>query len=587
MTGWTALAAIGLVAAACVGARADGVIDEAVPVAMADGTRLAADVVRPLGTGRVPAVVVMTPYGRATRMSQGGLKAFAQAGFATVLVDMRGSGASEGSRDGVFSAEERGDIPRILTWVARQRWSDGRVITTGVSYDANLAALSLVRAPKALVATVPRFIDFDTYSDLVLPGGVRNEMLLRGWGALTDKLNSATSCLEKASACGTIDNLKPLDGDTDYSLLRRALLDHQRDWHAYRDTMGYSFDDDVSPSGHLLRAGFLSTVTRALDETRVPVQIWGSWFDARTADSALAWYAEPHRSPVELYLGAWTHGGGSRVDPFLSGTHDDEPGAPVPPAVFLDFAQRALARPRSIHTLIHYYTAGAGIWRTTGRWPPSGVAPVRWRFEAGNGLDTATPVAGFDRYAVDYSASTGSTNRWTTQLGGGMVDYGDRRQADTKLLTYTSAPLAQANEITGAPEARLRLASTDPDPALFVYLEDVRADGKVVYLSEGELRVALRGGNAAANSPAGLSPSFRRADVAFLRPGETVDVGIRLTNVSAMIPRGDRLRIAIAGADADTFARYPADGAPVLTIYREASSIDIPQAAWKSQSRSP
>ena len=105
-------------------------------------------------------------------------------GLALVFVDMRGTGVSQGHVSGVFSREERADIGAIVEWIAAQPWSDGRVVATGVSYDANLAALALVNGGKAMAASVPQFIDFDTYRDLAVPGGVRNEMLLREWGAL-------------------------------------------------------------------------------------------------------------------------------------------------------------------------------------------------------------------------------------------------------------------------------------------------------------------------------------------------------------------------------------------------------------------
>jgi predicted acyl esterase len=40
---------------------------------------------------------------------------------------------------------------------------------------------------------------------------------------------------------------------------------------------------------------------------------------------------------------------------------------------------------------------------------------------------------------------------------------------------------------------------------------------------------------------------------------------------SVLIPAGHRLRLAIAGHDKDTFARYPAEGDPVMTIYRNTA----------------
>jgi hypothetical protein len=47
-----------------------------------------------------------------------------------------------------------------------------------------------------------------------------------------------------------------------------------------------------------------------------------------------------------------------------------------------------------------------------------------------------------------------------------------------------------------------------------------------------------------------------------------------------LVREGHRIRIALAGADADTFLRYPRDGSvPQWTVYRsttQASHIDLP-----------
>jgi hypothetical protein len=72
-----------------------------------------------------------------------------------------------------------------------------------------------------------------------------------------------------------------------------------------------------------------------------------------------------------------------------------------------------------------------------------------------------------------------------------------------------------------------------------------------------------------------------RRDVQYAAPGSPLEIGIRLHNVSAMIPAGWRLRIALAGADRDTFGRYPAQGDPVWTLFH-SSFVDLPQADWKA-----
>jgi hypothetical protein len=48
---------------------------------------------------------------------------------------------------------------------------------------------------------------------------------------------------------------------------------------------------------------------------------------------------------------------------------------------------------------------------------------------------------------------------------------------------------------------------------------------------------------------------------------------------SVLLRKGHRIRVALAGADASLFERYPAEGTPKLTVYREAqraSYLDLP-----------
>ena len=48
---------------------------------------------------------------------------------------------------------------------------------------------------------------------------------------------------------------------------------------------------------------------------------------------------------------------------------------------------------------------------------------------------------------------------------------------------------------------------------------------------------------------------------------------------SVLLRKGHRIRVALAGADASLFERYPAEGTPNLTVYREAqraSYLDLP-----------
>ena len=200
---------------------------------------------------------------------------------------------------------------------------------------------------------------------------------------------------------------------------------------------------------------------------------------------------------------------------------------------------------------------------------------------AGRRLEPAPPrtTGGSDRYRVRFDTTTGLRNRWF--LTGQDIVYPDRRAEDRKLLTYTSAPLARATEVTGTPVVSLELASTATDGAVFTYLADVAPDGRVTYVTEGELRGLHR--KVSTGKPPfpifGPYHSFDRADAQPLVPGRQAALAFALLPTSVLIRKGHRIRVAIAGADSGTFARIPATGPPVLAVARNsasASAIDLP-----------
>jgi X-Pro dipeptidyl-peptidase C-terminal non-catalytic domain len=55
-----------------------------------------------------------------------------------------------------------------------------------------------------------------------------------------------------------------------------------------------------------------------------------------------------------------------------------------------------------------------------------------------------------------------------------------------------------------------------------------------------------------------------------LAPGEPARIRLSLYPTSVLLRKGHRVRVALAGADGSAFQRYPAEGIPTWTIYREA-----------------
>ncbi len=560
----------------------------------ADGVLLATDVWLPSDapeiSQRIPTIVQFTRYWRAFREAGASdhetIGYLTSAGYAVAVVDVRGTGASFGFRETEFSDAEVADFGAVFDWIVAQPWSNGRLATLGSSYLGNTAELAAMTGHSALRAVVPRFSDFSEYRHAIRPGGVRNAVIASAWAQFVAALDRNDPCAAFMNALGPdcapgapwIGGVAPVTDDD--SLLARAIAAHAANADVGRIAGAIQFSDDtfdrdsrpsvtlhsVSPSG---RWG-------QIDAAGVPAFHWASWFDGGTAEGVLTRFELYRRTPLRVVIGAWTHGGGRRADTMqlTEEPADPAPGAQLATIVsFLDPLLKAEeGASSSAVSNIRYFTLGANTWRTTTTWPPRGVSSRRWRLQEESGLAEGRSARGADTYNVDFSATTGVKNRWHTQLGE-AVDYGDRSSADRRLLTYTSAPFERGVEITGAPIARIDLMASQSDGALFVYLEGVLPDGRVVYISEGVRRLWFSGG--AGDAP-GLQ-GFTRADARRVHPGRSLVMNFALNPISIELPAGSRIRIAIGGADADTFERLPANGAALsYSIRRSRSYVDIP-----------
>jgi uncharacterized protein len=216
---------------------------------------------------------------------------------------------------------------------------------------------------------------------------------------------------------------------------------------------------------------------------------------------------------------------------------------------------------------------GEERWKTTTQWPLPQTEQQAWYFGTQNTLGFHKPdnesIA--DKYDVDFQATTGATNRWHTNGGVEEVRYGDRASEDRKLLAYTSQPLATDMEITGQPVADLYIATNRTDGNFFIYLEDVDRDGVVRYLTEGELRGIDHKVSSSRQPYRIIGPyhSFLRKDQLPLKPGKVTELQFSLMPVSVRISAGHRIRIALAGADADSFKRIPESGDATYTVHHD------------------
>jgi len=98
------------------------------------------------------------------------------------------------------------------------------------------------------------------------------------------------------------------------------------------------------------------------------------------------------------------------------------------------------------------------------------------------------------------------------------------------------------------------------DGLVIAYLEDVAPDGRVTYLTEGELRLLHRKTEGRPCDPApGTKRSFARPDGAPVEPGALMTIELPFLETAALIRSGHRLRLSLAGADQANFPTLTGD----------------------------
>jgi len=576
--------------AAATGARPEGWSDRSYYLTMRDGVKVAISLYFPGGVepkAKAPVMLLQTRYGRATEARYG--EHWRKAGYVVAIVDTRGSTASFGPRAVDIGPEEVRDTDEIVAHLAAQPWSNGQVVASGVSYSADTADRATSRAAPALIAAVPRQTDFDAYTNLFYPGGVTNDYMLNGWGGYTreidqgrDGRDAGLDCAKRAEDCAKLfPTLQPVDEDPDRKLLREAVSGRTR-WGP-DDYAGALFRDQKGLNGYTMFSSSPAADLAGIRAQKKPVQYWGSWMDAGTAAAALDRFRSAPEVPAEVWITANNHGGNVGADPFDPVRKAPLPSADEQFASHFAFVDRVRAG-QKIERAVNYYVLGAGTYRKSASWPPAGMSDQRLFLDAGGKLSNGKGAAGVDRYDVDFTASTGKATRWTTNFGAPPA-YPDRREADAKLIVYDGPAMTQDMELAGYPVVKLKLASLSSDPAVFAYLEDVAPDGRVTYITEGQFRAIHRKPADPARLPYDQGPaphSFDQADALLVTPGEAFTLEFALAPTAALIRKGHRLRLAIGGADADTFHRFPESGPERFEIHRGAdSSVALPMRAWR------
>lgn len=552
-----------------------------------DGVQLAADVWLPVelqpGT-RLPAILEQTryyrsallkadPHGACRPAGKPTIDLFVTHGYAYVVLDVRGTGASFGTRAAEYSDDEVADGRDVLDWIVRQEWSDGKVGSQGQSYLGTAAELQLRNRHPALRAIAPSFSGYDFYSEIARPGGIENSAFGNAWSELIAALDHGTPP-ESSPVLGPC----PVDEDKDRSMLRSAIAQHAANFNFSRFMRNVSFRDDRFEG---LTAGGFGPVNyqQAIDAARVPVYAIAGWYDSGYALGAIRRYLSSSSPDMRVLIGPWGHGARYFYAPGIRAPTASSFDLAAEKLRYFDYELKGIGAGFPSLRSIRYFTTGSNQWHHTARWPPPGSHLRPWYFGNNRSLVGARPGREeADEHADDGTAGSGDDNRWHSTTGAYPVAYPDRATVDQRLQTYTSAPLQADLEVTGSPVVTLFLSTDRTDTGVFAYLEEVTADGQVNYVTEGELLASRRRtGTLPFRSPAPVHTD-RRRDFTRVTPLQSMQLDIGLLPLSHVFSAGSRLRIALTSSDRSQFREQPMESQSwkILRGGARASRIDLP-----------
>lgn len=544
-------------------------------VKMRDSVQLAVDVYLPkkLEKGKkVPAILYLTRYVRAvqakwplnlikdpilTTVSEKEVELFTSYGYACVVVDVRGTGASQGNRRMEFSPEEVQDGKDIVDWITAQPWCSGNVGTTGVSYLGTTAEMLLVNQHPAVKACIPRSNIFDLYNYIMFPGGVCQGPFIDIWGYTTRCLdnNTFTAFGKRAKL---VKGIHPVHKDKGSKLLKECVANHKNNFDVFKGLQDVKYRDDVQPLSQASADEFSIHSNRSkIENSGTAIYRIGGWYDGALAKSCVEGYMNTTNT-VKVLVGPWDHGPQSNVSPYAH-TKAVNLNVRLEMLRFFDHYLKGIENGINTEPALTYYTVGAEDWNTANTWPVRSITETKFYLSSDNSISTSTAQAknGKLNYKIDYTATTGGTSRWNSVTGlymHGPTNYSNRVEEDKKLLVFNAAPLSEPTEITGHPVVKLNLAADATDATVFCYLEDVAPDGTVTYVTEGLFRPMHRKvkDDATYKTPY-PDHTYNKSDVLPVLKNEMMELEFDMLPISYLFKKGHSVRVSIAGADAGHF----------------------------------
>ena len=491
-------------------------------------------------------------------------------GYATVGVNMRGTGCSGGAFD-FFDTLQRMDAYDVIETVAAQPWVlHNKVGTTGLSYPGYSQFFIAEQQPPSLAAIMPFSVMGDTYQTL-MPGGLLNTGFAVGWiSGVQDKADPYGQGWED-------DQVQA----GDLTCAENQLLHGQKvDLVAQINENPYYRHDIGDPL----------TPTTFVPKINVPVYLASAWQDEQTGpffaslfnrftgsktvrvtayngvhvDAFAPGLLVEWQTFMDLYVARRV----PRIDPqlrqlaplLLSRVFDAEIELPPDRLAHHKTYEAALAEYESEPMVRILFEQGAGPSGTPGapdwafekkfaRWPLPETQPQRLYLQPTGGLSDAPPTeaSAASQFRPDASAGQRSVLAPGGDVWARLPSYRWQAPQSGQALTFETAMLTQDQVMVGTASVDLYMQSTADDADLQVTLSEIRPDGQEMFVQSGWLRASQRK-LAAEATPLWPQHTHLREDVQPLSHVGGADwsqVRVGVPAFAHVFRKGSRLRLTI------------------------------------------
>ena len=481
-----------------------------VEIEMTDGVTLSARIWLPQDalSHPVPALLEYLPYRKGDWTAPRDAQRhpwYAAHGYASVRVDLRGSGDSAGVMVDEYSELELADGVQVIEWLARQPWCTGNVGMFGISWGGFNALQLAALAPEPLKAIVTVCSTDDRYADDVhYFGGAVLGVDMAGW---------ATTMLAFTARPPDPATVGP-DWRSRWQQRLDSLAPYLDTWLAHQERDDYWRHGSICEDYTAVSAAVLAV---------------GGWADPYR--NTVFRLLENLPGPVKGIVGPWSHQYPDRdLEPgpaigFLQETlrwwdfwlKDEPTGVADDPALRVWMQDSVPPATR--------YAVRPGRWIGEQAWPSDTVAPVHFPLS-----ELRCSAAAENHVLVRTAQHTGADAGRYFPFGNAADLPPDQRAEDGRSVCFDTAPLAAPVEILGRPSVRLDLTASGAAHVV-VRLCDVAPDGSSTLMTRGALNLRSRSGMAH-DDP--------------VVPAAAMQVEVPLVAIGWSVPVGHRIRMAVS-----------------------------------------